>query len=135
MHMIIALIAGLVFGLGLILSGMTDPENIHNFLDISGNWDPALMFVMVGAISLSAFAFFWAKSRSQTILGEPLVLPVNTIIDRHLILGATLFGIGWGLAGFCPGPAVASIISQPHKAGLFLISMIVGMLVFHRFKK
>jgi len=135
MHCIVALFAGLVFGLGLILSGMTDPENIQNFLDVSGNWDPALMFVMVGAIMLSAITFLWVKRRSHTILGEPLALPVNSTIDRRLVLGATLFGVGWGLAGFCPGPAVASLISQPQKAGLFVVSMIIGMLLFHALKK
>jgi len=135
MQIVIALITGVVFGLGLILSGMTNPENIQNFLDIFGNWDPALMFVMVGAILISAIAFWWIKSKHTPILGESIHLPSNKVIDAKLIIGATLFGIGWGLVGFCPGPAIASMINQPQEAGLFVLAMIVGILTFNRFKK
>lgn len=135
MTLLFAFIAGLLFGLGLILSGMTNPDNIQNFLDIAGHWDPSLLFVMVGAIVVSAITFFWVKSRSISLLGEPLHLPTNTTIDRKLILGASLFGIGWGLVGFCPGPAIAAIITQTQEAGLFVISMIVGMLGFKLSKK
>jgi len=124
-----AFIAGLIFGLGLILSGMTNPENIQNFLDISGLWDPALIFVMVGAIAVSAVAFFLVKRTPNTILGEPINLPKNTTIDLRLIFGAALFGIGWALVGFCPGPALAAIITLPLEAGLFVASMLVGMLL------
>lgn len=132
MQILIALLAGLVFGLGLILSGMTNPDNIQNFLDVSGNWDPALLFVMVGAILVSAIAFFWIKKRSSSLLGVPIQLPTNKIIDKKLIIGAALFGLGWGLGGFCPGPAIAALITQSEESGLFIVSMVVGMLVFNK---
>lgn len=131
MQIIVALIAGLIFGLGLILSGMTNPDNIQNFLDITGNWDPALLLVMVGAIMVSAVAFFWIKRSEASLLGEPVQLPSNKLVDTKLIAGATLFGIGWGLIGFCPGPAVVTLVIQPQVAGLFIVSMIGGMLVFN----
>lgn len=130
MPLFIALLSGLIFGVGLILSGMTEPINIQNFLDITGRWDPSLMFVMVGAILVSAIAFLWIKPRPTSLLGTPLNLVKNTVVDYKLIAGAALFGIGWGLGGFCPGPAIASLTIQPAQAGLFVISMIIGMLTF-----
>lgn len=130
MTLLFALIAGLVFGLGLILSGMTNPDNIQNFLDVFGTWDPSLIFVMVGAILVSVFSFLWMKSRPFSLLGVPLNTANNSSINQKLITGAALFGIGWGLVGFCPGPAIASIITQPQDAGLFVASMVVGMLGF-----
>lgn len=131
MKVIFAGFAGLVFGFGLILSGMTNPDNIQNFLDILGNWDPALLFVMVGAIFVSIFAFLWVKPRPTSLLGEPIQLPTNTVVDAKLMIGAALFGIGWGLIGFCPGPAIVALTIQPQEAGLFVVAMVGGMLLFN----
>lgn len=135
MQLFVALLAGLIFGVGLILSGMTNPDNIQNFLDITGNWDPALLFVMVGAIMVSAVAFFWIKKSETSLLGEPVQLPSNKLVDTKLIAGATFFGIGWGLIGFCPGPAIAALITQPEQASLFLVSMVAGMIIFKMVKR
>ena len=106
---IAALIAGLVFGLGLILSGMGNPAKVQNFLDIFGTWDPSLGLVMGGAIAVGLVAFTWAKRRKTSALGEPMQLPTATVVDRKLLTGAAMFGAGWGLAGFCPGPAVMNL--------------------------
>ena len=97
---IAALIAGLVFGLGLILSGMGNPAKVQNFLDIFGTWDPSLGLVMGGAIAVGLIAFTWAKRRKTSVLGEPMQLPTATVVDRKLLTGAAMFGAGWGLAGF-----------------------------------
>lgn len=135
MNLLLSFVSGLVFGVGLILSGMTDTTNVQNFLDISGHWDPSLMFVMVGAIMVSAVAFLWIKGRSTSLLSLPINLSKNTVIDSQLMVGAALFGVGWGLVGLCPGPAIVSLITQPQQAGLFVASMAIGMLIFNQFKK
>lgn len=135
MYLFWAFISGLIFGLGLILSGMTNPANIIGFLNITGQWNAALMFVMVGAISVSFFGFKYAKKRGFTLLGDPITLPSNSEIDFKLIGGAALFGIGWGLAGFCPGPAIASLLTRPHEAGLFVVAMLAGMGIYELIKK
>lgn len=132
MQLFVPLLAGLIFGFGLILSGMTNPDNIQNFLDIKGNWDPALLFVMIGAIMVSAVALFWIKKSRTSLLGEPVQLPSNKLVDTKLISGAALFGIGWGLIGFCPGPAIAALFTKPEEAGSFIVSMVLGMLVFNK---
>ena len=106
MQLIAALVTGLVFGLGLILSGMTDPSKVISFLDIAGAWDPSLAFVMGGAVLVGLVAFRVARTRSTTILGGPLRLPDATRIDRRLLLGGLALGVGWGLAGYCPGAGV-----------------------------
>ncbi len=129
MFYISALFSGLIFGLGLILSGMTDPSKVIGFLDIGGNWNPALMFVMVGAIAISFFGFQYLKKQRTTLLGKSFKLPSNQTIDWPLCLGAALFGIGWGLAGLCPGPAIVSL-SILKESALFVAAMIVGMLVY-----
>ena len=105
-----ALLAGLLFGLGLILSGMADPAKVLNFLDIAGTWDPSLAFVMAGAIGVAAPGF-WLVRRRATPLADPAfhVPPADAPVDRKLLIGASVFGIGWGLAGFCPGPALVSL--------------------------
>jgi uncharacterized membrane protein YedE/YeeE len=109
---------------------MTDPGKIIGFLDIFGNWDPSLAFVMAGAIAVGFFAFGLAKKRTTTILGGALRLPTASHIDKRLIIGSTVFGVGWGLAGFCPGPALVSMASGQIQAAWFVAAMIAGMLAF-----
>jgi len=133
--LITALLSGLIFGLGLILSGMTDPAKVLAFLDIAGPWDPSLALVMLGAISVGFFAFRTAKQRGHTLLAAPLHLPVSRVIDRRLILGSLLFGSGWGLAGLCPGPGLV-LAASGHSAGIiFVTAMLLGMAVFDWLEK
>mgnify|MGYP003343392840 CR=1 FL=1 len=101
-----AFIAGLIFGLGLILAGMANPAKVLGFLDVAGTWDPSLAFVMAGAIMIGFVAFLLAKKRTQSFLGLPMQMPTNQLIDKKLVLGSALFGVGWGLAGICPGPGI-----------------------------
>jgi len=129
-----ALIAGVIFGLGLILSGMTDPKKVIGFLDIAGNWDPSLMLVMIGAIGVSYFAFSHAKKRTHSYLREEIQLPISQQIDKPLVLGAITFGIGWGLVGLCPGPALAVLTLGGYEVVLFVLAMLLGMELHHLFK-
>jgi uncharacterized membrane protein YedE/YeeE len=129
-HRISEFFVGLLFGLGLIISGMTDPGKVIGFLDISGAWDPSLALVMAGAIALGFFAFAIAKKRTINFLGGALHLPKSNQIDKPLIIGAVLFGAGWGLAGFCPGPALVSMASGQVKGALFMVFMVAGMQLF-----
>lgn len=126
-----AWLAGLVFGLGLILSGMGNPAKVQNFLDFFGTWDPSLAFVMGGAIGVGLIAFAWAKRRSVSLLGEPMQLPTATAVDRKLLTGAAMFGAGWGLAGFCPGPALMNLATLQPEVWLFVAAMLVGMVLQH----
>lgn len=130
MKTLFALIAGLVFGIGLIVSGMADPAKVLGFLDLAGRWDPSLAFVMAGAIAVGAPAFTLAARRGTTLLGERLRLPPTRPIDARLIGGSVLFGIGWGLAGFCPGPALVALGMGESKALLFVAAMLAGMALF-----
>jgi len=125
-----ALLSGLVFGLGLIVSGMANPAKVLGFLDLAGAWDPSLAFVMAGAIGVGLVAFRIARGRSTSLIGEPIALPANRTIDRRLVAGSVLFGIGWGLAGFCPGPALVALGFGAPKALVFVAAMLAGMLVF-----
>ena len=125
-----ALIAGLVFGIGLIVSGMSNPAKVVGFLDLAGNWDPSLAFGMGGAIAVGLVTFRFAKTRTLSLLGEPMALPTNTTIDKRLVLGSLIFGIGWGIAGFCPGPSLVAFGMGYSEAVIFVVSMIVGMGVF-----
>ncbi|TXI45912.1 DUF6691 family protein [Methylophilus sp.] len=127
MSSVIALLAGVIFGLGLIIGGMTNPAKVLAFLDIAGDWDPSLAFVMMGAIAVGFFAFRVARRQAISRLGLPMQLPATTLIDRKLVLGAILFGAGWGIAGFCPGPAVASILIGGREVWIFVASMLAGM--------
>ena len=129
MALITAFVAGFVFGLGLIIAGMANPEKILNFLDLAGNWDPSLLFVMVGAIAVGMVAFAVAARRASSVLGLPMQLPTTRTIDARLVGGSLLFGIGWGLAGFCPGPAIVALGVGYAKAGAFIAAMLVGMAV------
>ncbi len=130
-----SLLAGLVFGLGLILSGMTDPAKVLGFLDLAGGWDPSLALVMAGAIAVGVVAFAVAKRRTSTLLGLPMKLPTARDVDRRLIGGSLLFGAGWGVAGFCPGPAIVALGMGELKAAVFVGAMLVGMAVFELLEK
>jgi uncharacterized membrane protein YedE/YeeE len=130
MPLLSALLAGLLFGLGLILSGMTDPSKIIGFLDLAGNWDPSLAFVMGGAILVGLVAFRFAANRSHALLGDAMRIPTARHIDRRLVFGGLTFGVGWGLAGYCPGPAVASLASGGSKPLLFVAAMLAGMAIY-----
>ena len=122
-----AFAVGLVFGLGLMLAGMTDPGKVIGFLDLAGNWDPSLAFVMGGAIAVGLGAFALARRRTVAFLGGAMHLPTARDIDARLLSGSLLFGIGWGLGGFCPGPALVSFATGNSKAIVFVIAMLVGM--------
>jgi uncharacterized membrane protein YedE/YeeE len=123
---------GLLFGWGLLISGMTDPSKVIGFLDLAGSWDPSLAMVMGGAIAVGFFAFGTAKKRTSNFFGGALHLPTSSDIDKRLLLGSLLFGAGWGLAGFCPGPGIVSMADGQPKAVVFVAAMIAGMLVFER---
>ncbi len=125
-----ALGAGLLFGLGLIVSGMADPAKVLGFLDLAGQWDPSLALVMGGAIAIGLPAFTLARKRQRTLLGEPMQLPTARTIDRRLVLGSLLFGIGWGIAGICPGPALVLLGMASGKGLAFVLAMLAGMLLF-----
>ncbi|WP_138513285.1 YeeE/YedE family protein [Rhodoferax bucti] len=121
---------GLLFGVGLILAGMTDPSKVLGFLDLAGLWDPSLAFVMGGAILVSLGAFALAKKRTTSFLGGAMHLPTSRNIDKRLVIGSLLFGAGWGLAGFCPGPALVSLGTGNPKAVVFVLAMLAGMALF-----
>jgi len=125
-----AFVVGLLFGLGLIISGMTDPSKVIGFLDLAGAWDPSLAFVMGGAILVGAGAFTVAKKRQRSLLGAPMQLSSATELDKGLLIGSLIFGIGWGLSGFCPGPAVVSAAAGQPKAWIFVASMLAGMALY-----
>ncbi len=129
-HRLSEIIVGLLFGWGLLISGVTDPGNANGFLDLTGLWDPSLALVMGGAIAVGFFAFGAAKKRTHNFLGGALHMPTSSDIDKRLILGALLFGAGWGLAGFCPGPGIVSMAAGQPKAAVFVVAMLAGMLVF-----
>lgn len=126
-HRITEFIAGLVFGLGLILSGMTDPGKVLGFLDLAGAWDPSLALVMGGAIGVGLFAFAVARRRTTAFLGGAMHLPQSRDIDRRLVAGSLVFGAGWGLAGFCPGPALVAMGAGHWQALVFVLAMLAGM--------
>lgn len=125
-----ALVAGLVFGLGLIISGMTDPSKVIGFLDLFGSWDPSLAFTMLSAILVSFIGFRLTTIMNKSILGNAIQMPLTNSIDKKLIFGSLIFGIGWGLAGYCPGPALTSLMSGNLKTLIFTISMIIGMFLY-----
>ena len=130
MRILMALITGLVFGIGLIVAGMTNPAKVLGFLDLAGRWDPSLALVMAGAILVALPAFRIAAKRRQSLLGEPMHLPTATRIDRRLVLGSLAFGAGWGLAGLCPGPALASLATGAVQPLIFCAAMLAGMGIF-----
>jgi uncharacterized membrane protein YedE/YeeE len=127
---LISLCAGLIFGIGLIISGMSDPARVQGFLDLAGNWNPSLAFVMAGAIPVAALGFAYVGKRKQTLGGHPAQLPLNRALDARLLIGSLLFGAGWGMAGICPGPALVLLGSGIVKAWGFVAAMLAGMLLF-----
>ena len=135
MQRAIEFMVGLIFGLGLLISGMTDPGKVQGFLDLTGQWDPSLALVMGGAVAVGVLGFLLAKKMYASFSGLHFQWPEATHIDRSLVLGSLMFGVGWGLAGFCPGPAIVSMASGQDKALVFVIAMLMGMAVFDRFKK
>jgi len=128
-------IVGLLFGCGLLLSGMTDPGKVLGFLDLAGSWDPSLALVMGGAIAVGFFAFALAKRRTTSFFGGALQLPTSKDIDKRLVIGGLLFGAGWGLAGFCPGPGIVSMAAGQPKALMFVLAMLLGMGVFEGYDR
>ena len=130
MTSLFAFIAGLVFGFGLIVAGMVNPAKILGFLDLAGKWDPSLALVMVGAIAVGLVAFALARRRTMSALGLPMQLPAASTLDTRLVGGSLVFGIGWGLAGFCPGPAIVAIGAGYPKAAVFVVAMLLGMGAF-----
>jgi uncharacterized protein len=134
--LVIALVAGLLFGLGLGISEMLSPSRVLGFLDISGLWDPTLLFVMGGALLITFPAFRLARRMQHPLFESKFALPTRKDIDARLIQGAVLFGIGWGLAGLCPGPAIVGLASLNTEVLLFFVSMLTGMLLYrHLFEK
>jgi uncharacterized membrane protein YedE/YeeE len=130
-----ALLAGTVFGVGLTLSGMVDPNKVVNFLDVTGNWDPSLMFVLGGAVITTTIAYRFIFAQEKPLFDEDFHLPTLLKIDGKLLSGSIMFGIGWGLIGYCPGPAVASIGFRPEEPLIVVASMLVGMLLFRTVAK
>lgn len=132
MNIAIALFCGLLFGVGLIASGMTDPSKVQGFLDVSGRWDPSLAFVMGGAISLGTLGYLIARRRERGWTGEPMDIPQDRVIDTRLVVGGLLFGVGWGVSGFCPGPAITALGAGFLPAAWFVGAMLLGMWVHDR---
>ena len=130
MVIFVSLLAGVVFGVGLIVSGMANPAKVVGFLDLAGAWDPSLALVMAGAITVGVVAFFVADRRTVSFIGAEMKLPTARHIDRRLILGSLMFGVGWGIAGFCPGPGLVALGIGQAKALAFVTAMLVGMGVF-----
>lgn len=129
-HYAIAALSGVMFGLGLAISQMTNPNKVLNFLDVLGDWDPSLGFVMMGALLVSGIGFVIVKRRGKAVFAE-LQIPSNNAIDAKLIIGAALFGIGWGIAGYCPGPALANLAGAWEELRWFIPAMIGGFFIAH----
>ncbi len=127
---IVSFIVGVIFALGLVISGMTNPTKVLAFLDLSGKWDPSLAFVMVGAIGVYFLFYRWITKRDTPILEKEFSLPAKKGLDKKLILGAVLFGLGWGIAGFCPGPAIVNLSSLNPSALIFFAAMTLGAGIF-----
>lgn len=128
---IASLVTGTIFGAGLALSDMINPGRVLGFLDLAGKWDPSLAFVMAGAILPMAMAYLVSSRMGSPLLDKRFFIPENRVLDRQLITGAALFGIGWGLVGFCPGPAIAGLVYGMWQPWLFVLAMLAGMLL-HR---
>lgn len=129
------LISGLIFGLGLVISGMVLPDKVQNFLDVTGNWDPSLAFVMMGAIAVHTPFVRWAQRRGRSFFGDALQLPKRKDIDWRLVTGAAIFGVGWGIAGICPGPGIVDVVTLAPGVIAFVGAMVLGMLAEHAFER
>ena len=125
-----AFFAGLIFGVGLLLAGMANPAKVLAFLDVAGAWDPSLALVMGGAIAVALVPLNWARNNKQSLLGAPMQLPTKRGLDTRLIGGSLVFGIGWGIAGICPGPAVAILLTGHGQIIIFVLAMLAGMYLF-----
>ena len=134
MNYLIAVIAGTLFGSGLLLSGMMDPSKVIGFLDVFGNWDPSLIFVMGSALVVTIPTFYLVLKRNKPVLTERFNLPLKHTIDKPLILGAIIFGVGWGLVGYCPGPAISSLAGGSTTSIIFVLSMVAGMFAADKVK-
>ncbi|MBN6362714.1 YeeE/YedE family protein [Providencia huaxiensis] len=130
MPILIALISGILFGLGLVIAGMGNPAKILAFLDITGTWDPSLLITMAVGMVISGMTFLWVKKRSVSLLNCPLQIPTNQTIDKKLVTGSVLFGMGWGLAGICPGPALLLTGMGLTQGIIFTLAMVAGMAIF-----
>ena len=126
---IFSLLSGFIFGIGLTISGMINPAKVIGFLDITGNWDPSLMFVMIGAIVLCSPIFYLLKNRAKPLFSHEFEKPTMKDLDRHLIIGSSLFGLGWGMVGFCPGPAISSLALSQHLSIIFVLAMAIGFYI------
>ena len=133
MSMLIAALSGLLFGIGLIAGGMTDPVKVKSFLNVFGAWDPSLALVMGGAIAVGLIGFTLARKRTTSWTGAAMDLPKSTVIDFRLLLGGVLFGVGWGIAGYCPGPGIVAASGGSIAGAVFVVAMLVGMTVHDRF--
>ncbi len=129
MFLVIALASGLLFGYGLALSGMLSPAKVVGFLDVAYGWDPSLAFVMGGGLAVTVVAFHFLLKRPHPIFGDKFHLPTRTDIDKRLVIGAALFGAGWGIGGLCPGPAISSLAYASPKIAVFVVAMVVGVLI------
>jgi len=127
-----ALAAGLLFGLGLAISQMVNPEKVLDFLDVSGNWDPSLALVMAGAVGVAMLAFWFVLKRKQPLFDDEFHLPRLTKVDRRLLVGSAIFGLGWGIGGYCPGPGIAALSTGSLEALVFVAGMAVGSAMYRR---
>lgn len=134
MRKIAAFLSGLLFGLGLLLAGMANPAKVLGFLDLAGGWDPSLALVMVAAIGVASPFFAWARRRDRALLGGTMQLPQRRDLDARLIGGSLLFGVGWGVAGICPGPALVTFAAGYWQAALFCLAMLAGMGLYTAFE-
>lgn len=135
MKLVISFVVGFIFALGLGLSGMTQVQTVKGFLDIFGNWNPALLGVMIGAIAVHSVAYFFIRKRSSPLLEQKFLVPTRNDMDKKLFIGAALFGVGWGWAGICPGPGIVSMMSGDYRVLAFVVSMLVGMFIFKTIEK
>lgn len=135
MNIFLSLVSGLIFGVGLIVAGMANPAKVLAFLDLAGAWDPSLLLVMAGGITVAGIAFALARDRSISLLGLPLHLPSARQLDRRLLGGSLLFGVGWGLAGICPGPALILLGAGRSEGVIFVAAMVTGMLMVDQLDK
>ena len=135
MSKLTAFFGGLIFGIGLLLAGMANPAKVLGFLDVAGAWDPSLGLVMAGAVAVAALPFHWAGKRKYSLLGAPIQIPRKRELDARLIGGSLLFGVGWGIAGICPGPAVAILLSGYWQVIVFVLAMLAGIQLFAMLEK